>query len=74
MRRRLLVFETFTINTTKSPTDDIPLGTFRSGCDLSSDDNIIVEEGENLKEVPSLKVDSVKVTNIEKIVGTTGEY
>ena len=67
-------FDTFTIDTTKSPTDDIPLGTFRSGCDTASDDNIIVEEGEILKGVPSLKVDSVKVTNVEKIVGTTGEY
>ena len=67
-------FETFDIDTTKSPTDDIPLRTFRSGCETSSDDNIIVKEGENLKGVPSLTVDSVKVTNVEKIVGTTGEY
>ena len=67
-------FETFDIDTTKSPTDDIPLQIFRSGCETSSDDNIIVKEGESLKGVPSLKVDSVKVTNLEKIVGTTGEY
>ena len=67
-------FDDFDIDTTKSPTNDIPLGTFRSGCETSSDDNIIVKEGDPVKGVPSLTVESVKVTNVEKIVGTTGEY
>ena len=59
-----------TVGATISP---INLGSFRSGCDFTRPDNVIVAAGEPLKGGAKLVVDSVKVKEIRP-TGTPNEY
>ena len=51
---------------------EIDIGVFRSGCDLTSSDNIVVEEGKLINGSPNLYVDKVRISNIQP-TGTTGK-
>ena len=64
----------FSIDETAGATiSPINLGSFRSGCDFTSPDNVVVAAGEPLKGGANLVVDSVKVKEITP-TGTPHEY
>lgn len=66
----------FIIDTTitgDQTSSDINLGSFRSGCDFTTDKNIVVAAGKVVSGGYGLKVSSVKVTNIIA-TGTPNEY
>ena len=67
-------FQSFNINTSNPASHNINLKSLRSGCGLSSPNNILVQEGQNLQMgSPFLRVASVKVRNIRP-TGTAHQY
>ena len=62
----------FNIDTTiteDQTSHDINLGSFRSSCDFSSDNNIIVADNKEVKGSSGMTVESVKVTEIRRSGG-----